>query len=196
MIYLIFKRLFDFIFAFISLVIILPLLLVIGLLVKFTSKGPVIFSQYRLGRGGKEFKILKFRTMIVNAEKVGDKLNTYTGDPRITKIGGILRNLSLDELPQLINILKGDMSFVGPRPPVTYHPYHYCDYPENFKIRFNVKPGVTGYAQVNGRNELNWEEKIKFDKYYVENISLFLDIYIVFKTVIVVFSRKGRFDKK
>ena len=91
---------------------------------------------------------------------------------------------------------KGDMSFVGPRPPVTYHPYHYCDYPENFKIRFNVKPGVTGYAQVNGRNELNWEEKIKFDKYYVENISLFLDIYIVFKTVIVVFSRKGRFDKK
>src|SRR5699024_4264338 len=116
------------------------------------SRGPVIFKQRRLGRNGKEFTIYKFRTMINNAENQGMGIKTFVGDDRITKIGVVLRKTSLDELPQLINVLKGDMSFVGPRPPVPYHPRKYEEYNDVQKKRFKVRQGITGYAQVKGRN--------------------------------------------
>src|SRR5699024_1422348 len=120
----------------------------------------------RLGENGKKFEIYKFRTMIENAEKMGTGIFTSDEDPRITKVGHFLRKTSLDELPQIINIIKGEMSFVGPRPPVPYHPYKYDDYNEIQKKRFTVKPGVTGMAQVYGRNTLSWDERIEHDVKY------------------------------
>jgi len=171
-------------------------MLVIALMVKLDSPGPILFKQKRIGKGGREFTILKFRTMVVNAETMGTGLESYEDDNRVTRTGRILRKASLDELPQLINILKGDMSFVGPRPPVTYHPYKYEDYPPNVKRRFEVKPGVTGYAQINGRNELSWEEKFKYDLFYVDNKSFWLDIKILALTVVKVLKMEGCYDVK
>jgi lipopolysaccharide/colanic/teichoic acid biosynthesis glycosyltransferase len=170
--------------------------ILVSLFIKINSKGRIIFKQNRLGKNGKEFKILKFRTMVENAESIGTGLDSYENDFRVTRIGKVLRNTSLDELPQLFNILIGDMSFIGPRPPVVYHPYPYSEYPEDAKKRFLVRPGVTGAAQVNGRNSLEWEEKFKFDIYYVENLNILLDIKIFFKTVIKVLKMEGSYDKK
>ncbi|CAH6794709.1 hypothetical protein VCHA28O22_100038 [Vibrio chagasii] len=134
--------------------------------------------------------------MIIGAEKQGTGLDSYEGDPRITRIGRFLRNSSLDELPQLFNILKGDMSFVGPRPPVTYSPYFYENYPIEAKLRFNVKPGVTGWAQINGRNELSWEEKFVYDIEYLDKQSLLFDFFVIFKTVFKVMRMEGSYDNK
>ncbi len=134
--------------------------------------------------------------MINNAEKIGSGLQNYQKDPRVTSIGSFLRKTSLDELPQLINILKGDMSFVGPRPPVSYSPYKFEDYPKSVISRFNVRPGVTGLAQVNGRNNLNWDEKFKFDKIYINKIGFFHDFVILLKTLIKVITNEGSYDKR
>lgn len=184
------KRLLDIILV---LMLFLPLFLIsilIAIAIKVDSKGPVLFKQKRLGRDGDIFNILKFRTMIENAENIGPGLSTFEGDPRVTRVGNILRKTSLDELPQLFNVLKGDMSIVGPRPPVPYHPRKYHEYNDHQKQRFMVRPGITGYAQVKGRNSLTWDERIEFDVQYVNKQNLFLDIKIVLLTILKVFKRE------
>lgn len=177
------KRLIDFIGSLIGVIIISPILIIIALLIKLTSKGPIFFKQVRLGKNGKTFKIFKFRTMIVNAEKIGDGLFVKTGkDNRITKLGKLLRKTSLDELPQLFNVILGDMSLVGPRPPVPYHPYVYEKYSDFQRRRFEMKPGITGLTQVTVRNSVPWDERIPIDVEYVEKFNIVLDIIILFKT--------------
>lgn len=185
-----FKRLIDFILSLIALIILSPILLIVALLIKIDSKGPVFFLQERLGKNQKVFRIIKFRTMIVNAEHIGDGLKVKEGtDPRITKIGKFLRRTSLDELPQLINIVKGDMSIIGPRPPVTYHPYKIGQYDERKKHRFDVKPGLTGLAQSKIRNSGTWDERIEFDLQYVKNVSFLFDIKIIIDTIKILFNK-------
>ncbi len=181
----------DKIFSLLLLIILFPLLIIISLLIKIDSKGPIIFKQKRLGKSGKIFWIYKFRTMIDNAESIGDGVYISKNDFRITRIGQILRKTSLDELPQLVNILKSDMSFIGPRPPLINHPYRYIDYSKVDKLRFFVLPGLTGYAQAYGRNTLTWPERIKMDIYYYENFSLLLDLKILVDTIFTVISLKG-----
>lgn len=177
------KRLFDIIVSMVGLVILAPLLGIIAFAIAVESRGGVLFRQERLGRGGRVFQILKFRTMVADAEKQGTGIFTYEGDPRITRVGKFLRETSLDELPQLWNVLKGDMALVGPRPPLVFHPYKFEDYPEKGKRRFEVRPGITGYAQVVGRNALSWDERIELDVWYVENQSWRLDLWILFRTI-------------
>lgn len=178
------KRCIDIIGSLVGIIILSPLFIVIAVLIKSTSKGPVFFLQERLGKGGKTFKIIKFRTMIVDAEHLGDGLRVKEGtDPRITKIGRILRKTSLDELPQLFNTLCGSMSLVGPRPPATYHPYNgYQNYPQWAKKRFKMHPGVTGLAQATVRNSASWDERIKIDNEYIDKFNVLLDIKILFMT--------------
>lgn len=178
------KHVFDFFTSLVGLIIISPVFLAICIAIKITNPGPVFFKQKRIGKNGKIFNIIKFRTMILNAEKIGDGLIVQTeNDPRITKVGRFLRKNSLDELPQLLNILRGEMSLIGPRPPVTYHPYNgYKNYPVHAKKRFEMKPGITGLAQVEKRNSATWDERIEIDIKYVENFSLLLDLKIFFRT--------------
>ncbi|OFU49971.1 sugar transferase [Aerococcus sp. HMSC10H05] len=182
------KRLFDLLISTVFLVILFPLFIIISVLIKLTSQGPILFCQSRIGEHGKIFKIFKFRTMINNAENIGDGLSIKSErDTRITKIGFFLRKTSLDELPQLLNIWLGEMSLVGPRPPVTYFPYqHYEGYPDWAKKRFSVKPGITGLAQVTVRNSVGWNERIKLDIDYIEHYSLKLDFKIILKTFLRV----------
>ena len=184
-----FKRLLGLIFSLVGFIILIPIFLIISILIKLTSKGPIFFKQERIGRNGKAFNMYKFRTMIVNAENIGDGIRVRSkNDPRITKIGKILRRTSLDELPQLINVIKGDMSLVGPRPPVTYHPYNgYNNYPENAKKRFIVRPGLTGLSQIKYRNGVSWDKRIEIDVKYTENISFLQDIKIILATIKIVF---------
>ena len=178
------KCIFDFVAGVLGLIVLSPVLLVVSCAIEINDPGRVFFKQKRIGKDGKTFEILKFRTMVQNAEKIGDGLVVQTeDDPRITKVGRLLRKTSLDELPQLLNIVKGEMSLIGPRPPVTYHPYNgYENYPEKAKLRFNMRPGITGLAQVEKRNSATWDERIEIDVKYVENFSLLLDIKIFFKT--------------
>ena len=178
------KYIFDLLAGVLGLIVLSPVLLVVSCAIIINDPGPVFFKQKRIGKDGKTFEILKFRTMVQNAEKIGDGLVVQTeDDPRITKVGRLLRKTSLDELPQLLNILKGEMSLIGPRPPVTYHPYNgYESYPEKAKLRFKMRPGITGLAQVEKRNSATWDERIEIDIKYVENFSLLLDIKIFFKT--------------
>lgn len=185
--YIYIKRLLDIFVSAVALVIISPLLLLLMILVKATSKGPAIFKQERIGRNGKVFNIYKFRSMCVGAEHTGSGVYSGKDDIRVTKIGKILRATSLDELPQLVNILKGDMSFVGPRPPLTYHPWKYSEYTNEQLRMFEVRPGITGWAQVNGRKDVEWNHRIELNVWYVDHMSLWLDIKIMFITAFKVF---------
>jgi len=190
---LILKRLIDICGSLFGLVILSPLFIIIAISIKLTSEGPVIFKQERLGKDGKVFKIYKFRTMVVNAENIGDGLTIKSeSDSRITKVGRILRKTSLDELPQLFNVLVGHMSLVGPRPPVTYHPYDgYNSYPNWAKKRFKMRPGITGLAQVTVRNSVTWDERIKIDNEYIDKFYILLDIKILFMTIVKIFKREN-----
>lgn len=181
-----FKRASDVIISVLMLIALSPILLIVAILIKLESKGPAIFKQERIGLNGKVFNIYKFRSMCVGAEKMGSGQYSFKGDSRVTRIGKIIRTLSIDELPQLVNIIKGDMSLIGPRPVLTYHPWKFNEYSNEQKKRFTVRPGVTGLAQINGRKALDWNERIKFDIYYTENLSLLLDIDIFFKTIIKI----------
>lgn len=190
------KRFLDIIISLFSIALLIPLFTIIAILIKIDSKGEVIFKQERLGKNGKEFEIFKFRTMVKNAENLGTGINTFQHDPRITKVGAWLRKTSLDELPQLFNVLKGDMSIVGPRPPVPYHPKKYDNYSDFQVQRFRVKPGITGYAQVKGRNNLNWDERVSYDVDYVKRLSFSLDVKILWLTFIKVIKREDIHSNK
>ncbi len=179
------KRIMDFILASIALVMLSFIMLIVAFLVRIKLGSPVIFKQERPGLNEKKFTLYKFRTMTDERDENGELLPNHI---RLTKFGKFLRSTSLDELPELFNILKGDMSFIGPRPLlVEYLPL----YNEHQKKRHNVRPGLSGLAQVNGRNELTWEEKFDYDVKYVENVSFLLDIKLIFKTIFKVFKREG-----
>lgn len=180
------KRVLDVIFSLMLLILGAVFLLFIALIIKIDSPGPALFKQERLGINGKVFKIYKFRSMCQNAEKKGTGVYSLKGDPRVTKVGKFIRATSIDELPQLINILKGEMSFIGPRPTLTYHPWKLEEYTEEQMKRFTVRPGVTGLAQVNGRKDIPWDERIIYDVEYVNNMSIKLDIKILLKTIVKV----------
>lgn len=181
------KRPLDFVCALGGIIVLSPVLLAVSIAIKLTSEGPIFFKQERVGKNQKIFEIIKFRTMVVNAEHIGDGLKVKEdSDPRITKIGKMLRRTSLDEIPQLINVLKGDMSLIGPRPPVTYHPYKVGEYDNIKKHRFDVRPGITGLAQAKIRNGGSWDERISYDLKYVKNITFKNDIKILKETVSMV----------
>ena len=188
-----FKRFFDILISFFALLVLFLPMLIIGLIIKLTSKGPVLFKQDRIGKNGIVFKILKFRSMVVGAEAQG--VYSDNKDKRVTKIGKFLRKTSLDELPQLINMLKGDMSLIGPRPPLTYHPWPLEDYTDEQRKMFNVRPGMTGWAQVNGRKEVEWHKRIELNVWYVEHLSFGLDFKIFFMTIFKVFKNEGNENK-
>ena len=177
------KRLIDLVLAALGLIVLSPVMLLAALAVKLDSKGPVIFKQMRLGRGGKPFQMYKFRSMCVGAEQTGTGQYSYKNDPRVTKVGRILRATSIDELPQLVNILKGDMSLIGFRPPLTYHPWPIEDYTPEQRRMFELRPGVTGWAQVHGRKGVDWDERIRMGVYYADHVSLWLDVKIFFLTI-------------
>lgn len=179
------KRWLDFILSLLAIIILSPILLIVALLVRIKLGSPVIFKQERPGLHEKIFTLYKFRTMTDGKDKDG---NLLPDDQRLTKFGKLLRSTSLDELPELFNILKGDMSIVGPRPLlVKYLPL----YNEHQKHRHDVRPGFTGWAQCNGRNAISWEEKFDLDIYYVKHVSFRLDLSIIFKTIKIVFLREG-----
>jgi lipopolysaccharide/colanic/teichoic acid biosynthesis glycosyltransferase len=187
----------DLVVAVPALVLLSPFLLLISALIKLDSPGAVLFKQNRLGKDGRVFRIYKFRTMVEGSERMGTGLFNYAEDSRVTKVGRVLRATSLDELPQLLNIIRGDMSLVGPRPPVEYELGSYRDFDERLRRRFAVKPGVTGYAQINGRNELNWDEKIAFDLQYVDALrdkGVWLDLEILAITIVKVIRGEGRYE--
>lgn len=190
---LVIKRIIDLSGSLVGLVVISPILLIIAIAIKMTSEGPMFFKQKRLGENGEVFEIIKFRTMIVNAEKIGDGLTVKDeSDNRITKVGKILRATSLDELPQLFNVVAGQMSLVGPRPPVTYYPYDgFENYPEWAKKRFSMRPGVTGLTQVTVRNSVSWDERIVVDNRYIDSFNVWLDIKILFKTLTKIFKTEN-----
>ncbi len=181
------KRSIDIFVAIIILIFLSPLFLITSIAIKCESEGPVIFKQRRLGLGGKEFNIYKFRSMVQNAEHTGSGVYSEKDDIRVTKIGRILRTMSIDELPQAFNLLKGDMSLIGPRPPLTYHPWTIDKYTDEQKRMFEVRPGITGWAQVNGRKAVEWNKRIKMNVWYVDHLSMWLDIKILFMTILKVF---------
>lgn len=188
------KRCLDCATAFCLVVPSMPLLVLIAVLIKLDTKGPVVFAQRRIGKHGVTFWMYKFRTMVKDAESKGTGLYSYPGDPRVTKVGEWLRKTSLDELPQLFNVLLGSMSIVGPRPPVTYELGNYADFTDEMKVRFRVKPGITGLAQISGRNALEWPDKIVLDNEYVERFEkwgILEDLLIIVKTVWVVLSMRN-----
>ncbi|WP_199528542.1 sugar transferase [Pseudoalteromonas sp. bablab_jr010] len=179
------KRAFDFIVAFCALLVLLPAIVIVALLTRFKLGSPILFTQERPGLNGNVFKMIKFRTMLDGKDKYG---NLLPDNERMTKFGAFLRSTSLDELPGLFNVLKGDMSLVGPRPLlVQYLPLYNAEQAR----RHAVRPGITGWAQVNGRNAISWEDKFKLDVWYVDNQSFWLDIKILFLTVKKVFVREG-----
>jgi len=186
------KRMLDVILSVIGLIILSPLLLIVAIAIKLESKGPVIFQQDRLGLHGQVFKIYKFRSMCIGAEK--DGVYETKGDMRVTKVGRIIRKTSIDELPQFVNIIKGDMSIIGPRPTLTYHPWPIEKYTNEQRKRFNVRPGVTGWAQINGRKDVPWDKRIEYDVWYVDNLSFGLDFKIFFKTVIKVLTMQDNIN--
>lgn len=166
----------------------IPVLIVIPIAICIDSKGPAVFTQERMGKNGKVFKIYKFRTMLIPEESLDENGEMLEPKQRITRVGAFLRKTSLDELMQVFNVLEGTMSIVGPRPSL---PYQADNYTERQHGRFKMRPGITGWAQVNGRNDLTWTEKIEFDLEYIENYSLWFDIKILFRTVAVVFKQEG-----
>ena len=197
-VYLFFKRFFDIILSLLGLICLSPALIIVAIAIKLESEGPVLFSQDRVGKDGKTFKMYKMRSMVSNAEELKEKLlkqNEMSGpmfkmkdDPRITKVGKFIRKTSIDEIPQLINIIKGDMSLVGPRPSL---PKEVAEFEPWMYERIQVKPGLTCYWQVSGRNNIDFEDWMKLDIKYVRERSLLGDLKLVFKTFFVLFGDKN-----
>ena len=187
---LIIKRIIDVVVSFVALVFltVIPVMIIVPIVIRLTSKGPAVFKQERVGKDGKVFMIYKFRTMRIPEDSLDENGNQLEPKQRITAVGRFLRKTSMDELMQLFNILNGTMSLVGPRPTLLYQTERYND---EQRRRLNMRPGVTGWAQVNGRNDLSWTEKIVYDVEYVDHYSLWFDIKVLFKTVGVVFKKEG-----
>ena len=193
-IYELVKRIIDIICSLIALIVLMPILILVAIIIKIESNGPIIFAQHRVGKAGKLFKMYKFRSMVSNAEELKENLtkeNERTGpmfkiknDPRITRMGKFVRKTSIDELPQLVNILKGDMSIVGPRPSL---PDEVKEFEDWMLQRLNVRPGLTCYWQVAGRNDIEFEEWMKLDIKYVEERNCLIDIILIMKTFCVLF---------
>lgn len=177
------KRLLDIVLSVLGIVICCIPMLIIAIAIKIDSPGPVIFKQKRLGYKGKVYEIWKFRSMCVGAEQTGSGVYSGKGDARVTRVGNILRKTSLDELPQFFNTLVGSMSFVGPRPPMTYHPWSWEEYTDEQRRMFDVRPGITGWAQVNGRKGVEWHRRIEMNVWYVDHVSFWLDLKIIWLTV-------------
>ncbi|MGN1320838.1 MAG: sugar transferase, partial [Acutalibacteraceae bacterium] len=177
-----FKRVIDIVLSVIGIIICLIPMIITAIAIKIDSPGPVLFRQKRIGYKGKVFEIYKFRSMCQGAEHTGTGVYSGADDMRVTRVGKIIRATSIDELPQLFNIIKGDMSFIGPRPPLTYHPWPIEEYTEEQLHMFDAHPGITGWAQVNGRKGVEWHKRIELNCWYVDNMSLWLDIKILFTT--------------
>ena len=180
------KRFFDIFFSLLALIVSAIPMLLVAIAIKLDSPGPAIFKQERLGKDGKVFLMYKFRSMCLNAEHTGSGVYSGKGDSRVTRVGRIIRATSLDELPQFWNVLKGDMSFIGPRPPLTYHPWPLEEYTPDQRRMFEVRPGLTGWAQVCGRRSVEWHKRIELNVWYVDHVSTWLDLKIVFQTIIKV----------
>lgn len=177
------KRIIDILIAIPVFIIVAIPMLITALAIKLDSPGPVLFQQERLGLHGKTFKMLKFRSMVVNAEHTGSGVYSGKGDARVTRVGKFIRATSIDELPQLINVLRGDMSLIGPRPPLTYHPWTVDKYTEEQFHMFDVRPGFSGWAQVHGRKEVEWNHRIELNVWYVQHVRFLLDVKIFFMTI-------------
>jgi lipopolysaccharide/colanic/teichoic acid biosynthesis glycosyltransferase len=185
----------DVVLATVGLVIASPLLLAAMVAIRLDSRGPAIYRQRRVGRGGREFDLLKLRTMVQGSDPVGIGTAIEEGDPRITRVGAPLRRFSLDELPNLVNVLRGEMAIVGPRPTI---PAQVAEYTGFQRRRLDVKPGLTGWAQVNGRTTLEWKDRIELDVWYVEHRSLMLDLRILARTAMLLLTGRGLYtgDKR
>lgn len=193
------KRIFDIISSGIFIVLLIPLWIGISVAIKKDSEGPVFFKQQRRTKDGRVFMMYKFRTMVVNAETMGTGLFNYKNDPRVTRVGRKLRNSSLDELPQLFNIFMGDMSVVGPRPCVTYELGDFDTLNKKYRKRFQVKAGLTGLAQIKGRNDISWDEKVTYDNEYVDlfnKFGFFIDIKIGIESLFKAFKNDKINEKK
>lgn len=182
------KRTLDILISLVVLIVGAIPMAVVALLIRLESPGPAIFRQERIGKDGKVFEFMKFRSMCVGAEHTGSGVYSGKNDARVTRLGKILRATSIDELPQLFNILRGDMSLIGPRPPLTYHPWSYEEYTDEQKRMFEVRPGITGWAQVHGRKGVEWHHRIELNVWYVDHVSFWLDVKIFFMTIFKVLS--------
>ena len=189
------KRYIDIVLAATALILTLPIMAVTALAVKLDSPGPVIFTQRRLGLDGREFDFYKFRSMVVKAEHIGSGVYSDKNDDRVTRVGRFIRATSLDELPQLINILRGDMSCIGPRPPLTYHPWQIDEYTDAQRRMFEVRPGITGWAQIHGRKAVEWHKRIRMNVWYVDHCSFRLDTIIFFATIFKVLTGADNVNK-
>lgn len=193
------KRVFDICSSSVVIILLTPIWLGVALAIKRDSEGPIFFKQERRTKEGRVFKMYKYRSMVVNAEKMGAGLFNYKDDPRVTRIGRWLRDTSIDELPQLFNIFMGDMSVVGPRPAVTYELGDFDTLNKRYKKRFQVKAGLTGLAQVKGRNDISWDEKVTYDNQYVDNFrkyGIIYDLKIIFDTVFKVSNKENICEQK
>ncbi len=198
-VHLFLKRVFDIVSSAIAIAVFSPILLVLAIAVRLDSPGPILFRQKRLTKDGKEFMMYKFRSMVVNAEKMGTGLFNYENDPRVTKVGRFLRNSSADELPQLFNILRGDMAVIGPRPCVTYELGDFATLNKRYKKRFSVKAGLSGLAQVKGRNDISWDEKVGYDNECVDlfqRYGVLIDLWLVAETIVKAFRHEDIYEKK
>ena len=182
------KRLIDIVIGVLVFAFLWPVMLITALAIYIEDPGPVIFRQDRLGKDGKVFKMMKFRSMRQNSEHTGSGVYSGKGDPRVTKVGRIIRATSIDELIQAVHLINGQMSLIGPRPPLTYHPWPIEEYTPEQLHMFDVRPGITGWAQVNGRKGVEWHKRIELNCWYADNVSFLLDLKIFFMTIAKVFT--------
>lgn len=193
------KRFFDITACTAAIIVLIPVWLIVAVAIKCDSKGPVFFAQDRRTKNGRVFKMYKFRSMVVNAERMEAGLFNFKNDPRVTKTGRFLRNSSIDELPQLLNVVKGDLSIVGPRPCVTYELGDYKTLNRKYKKRFELRGGITGLAQIKGRNENSWDEKVTYDNIYIDEFKkqgVWLDVKIIASTAAKVFKKQDIYEEK
>lgn len=193
------KRLFDIVSSMLAIILLIPLWIGVSVAIKKDSKGPILFRQRRRTKDGREFQMYKFRSMMMGAEKMEAGLFNYKDDPRVTRVGRKLRDTSVDELPQLFNILKGEMSVVGPRPPVIYELGDFDTLNQRYKKRFQVKAGMTGMAQVKGRNNLIWDEKVNYDNQYIDlfdKYGVIVDFVILIETIFNVLHKENIYENK
>ena len=189
------KRILDMLIGAGLLIVLSPVLLITAIAIRLESPGPVLFRQERIGYKARVFRIYKFRSMVQSAEHTGSGVYSDRNDARVTRVGRIIRATSIDELPQAWNMLKGDMSLIGPRPPLTYHPWPIEEYTPEQLHMFDVRPGITGWAQINGRKDVEWHTRIRMNNWYVDHMSFILDLKIFGRTILKVLSNEGNENK-